>query len=422
MTGRILVDRKLSPNLNLRNAIREWLETRVEKEREDAARHERETKEAVRVEEEKAKQISMTHAREAEDAARVASMEAEAAARVESLRVMVARVEAQMAERVREAEEATRVATARVREAEEAARVAKRVEEDAEVRDESLQCMVVRVEAETAVRVESLQVTVNNHHGYQQKKCIQHQCKNVSRGKDVCVRHGHILKKCNTDGCKNRAQRRGFCKTHRGGRICLVDGCSLAIFKGLKSNYHYNRPDVQCEEVVVMDQPSIMSFDQRVVQNILQFAGGWDDWEWTITFARVCKTWRTTLENWLSQIGLEAMQGGCHRKLNTDAFMLKLTEESFQNAETIYVPCGKAVDLYVSDVRRRCPIMKTLVHSKWLSVERGYEFVQQGASNLQCQHMYKHDKPNQHGMAWVKWEWDKKSSKHTSVNSYVKIH
>ena len=124
MTGRILVDRKLSPNLNLRNAISEWLETRVEKEREDAARHEREAEEAVRVEEEKAKQISMTRAREAEDAARVASIEAEAAARVESLQVMVARVEAQMAERVREAEEATRVATARVREAEEAARVA----------------------------------------------------------------------------------------------------------------------------------------------------------------------------------------------------------------------------------------------------------------------------------------------------------
>jgi hypothetical protein len=74
-------------------------------------------------------------------------------------------------------------------------------------------------------------------------------------------------------------------------------------------NYHYNRPDVQCE-VVVMDQPSIMSFDQHVVQNILQFAGGWDNWEWAITFARVSKTWRTTLENWLSQIGLEAMQGG----------------------------------------------------------------------------------------------------------------
>jgi len=170
MTGRILVDRKLRPNLNLRNAIREWIETCGEKEREDAARHERDAEEAARVEEEKARQVSTTHAQEEEDAARVASIEAEAAARVESLQVMVARVEAHMAGRVREAEEAARVATARVQEAEEAARVvARRAEEEVAARVESLQVMVARVEAESAVRVESLQVRVNNHHGYRQK-------------------------------------------------------------------------------------------------------------------------------------------------------------------------------------------------------------------------------------------------------------
>ena len=62
---------------------------------------------------------------------------------------------------------------------------------------------------------------------------------------------------------------------------------------------------------------------------------GWDNWEWVIAFACVCKTWRTTLKSQLSQIGLEEMQGGCHCKLNTDAFLVKLTEERFQNAETI---------------------------------------------------------------------------------------
>jgi hypothetical protein len=156
MTGRILGDNKLSPNINLRNAIREWLETRAKKEREDAARHEREAEEATRVEEEKARQVSTTHAREAEDAARVASIEAEAAARVESLQVMVARVEAQMAGRVREAEEAARVATVRVQEAEEAARAARSVEEKTAARVESFPVIVARLEAETAVRVESL--------------------------------------------------------------------------------------------------------------------------------------------------------------------------------------------------------------------------------------------------------------------------
>ena len=125
---------------------------------------------------------------------------------------MVARVEAQMAGRVREAEEATRVATVRVREAEEAARVAKRVEEDAEARDESLQCMVVRVEAEMAVRVESLQVRVNNHHGIQRKKCSQPQCKNVSRGKGVCVRHGHILKNATRMDATTEPKGKAFAK------------------------------------------------------------------------------------------------------------------------------------------------------------------------------------------------------------------
>jgi hypothetical protein len=174
---------------------------------------------------------------------------------------MVARVKAQMAGRVREAEEAARVATAKVREAEEAARAARRVEEEASARVESFPVIVARVEAETTVRVESLQARVNNKNGCRQKRCSQPQCQNVSRGIfGVCVRHGHILKKCNRKGCNNRAQRKGFCKFHGGGRICLVDGCSLAIFKGLKCNYHYNLPDVQCE-VVVMDQPSIMSFD-----------------------------------------------------------------------------------------------------------------------------------------------------------------
>ena len=61
-----------------------------------------------------------------------------------------------------------RVATARVREAEEAARVAS-IEEEVAERVESLQVMVARVEAEMAVRVESLQVMVNEH-GYRQKK------------------------------------------------------------------------------------------------------------------------------------------------------------------------------------------------------------------------------------------------------------
>ena len=124
---------------------------------------------------------------------------------------MVARVEAQMSGRVREAEEAARVATARVQEAEESARAAQRVEEEAAARVESFSVICARVEAEAAVRVESLQARVNNKNGYRRKRCSQPQCQNVSRGIfGVCVRHGHILKKCNRKDATTEPKEKAF--------------------------------------------------------------------------------------------------------------------------------------------------------------------------------------------------------------------
>jgi hypothetical protein len=54
------------------------------------------------------------------------------------------------------------------------------------------------------------------------------------------------------------------------------------------------------------------------------------------------------------------MDGGTNQKLDGDAFLVYLTHNRFQNAETIYVLCGKACKLYVNDVRATCPAMKTL--------------------------------------------------------------
>ena len=244
-------------------------------------------------------------------------------------------------------------------------------------------------------------------HGYRRKKCSHPQCQSRAKGNGVCVKHGYQPKKCKMDGCKKRAYAKGVCKSHGGGSgVCSVPECSLPIFQQQKCSYHYKRL-VGCE-VTVPNEPLIMSFDQNIVENILRFAGGWDDWEWVIKFARVCKAWRSTLTNRLSQIGLQEMEGGSSRKLNAEAFLAKLTERRFQDAETIYVPCDKAGELYVNEVRLVCPHMKTLVHRKWLRVDRGFDFVQQGAIPLQCRRMYKHDKPNKQGMAWVKWEWGKK--------------
>ena len=102
------------------------------------------------------------------------------------------------------------------------------------------------------------------------------------------------------------------------------------------------------------------------------------------------------------------MDGGRHRKLNADAFLQYLQHERFNFQQKIYVSCGKARDLYVDEVRMRCPYMKELIHDKWLRVNRKIEFVQQGIVPQQCYRVYKHDVPNEHGKAWIKWDWDRK--------------
>lgn len=186
MTGRNLDDVRLTPNLNLRHAIAEWLEKLAEKEREDATMHERESDQAAKVQEEKTREI---RAREAEEASRVAAIEAEVAARVEALRVMVARVEAHTAARVREAEEAARVASLRVKEADEAAICAtaraeemagvKSVQSEAAARVDPKQVVVTRVNTETKI--------VNEHHVYQRvyKICSVPNCSSYARGYGV---------------------------------------------------------------------------------------------------------------------------------------------------------------------------------------------------------------------------------------------
>ena len=127
-----------------------------------------------------------------------------------------------------------------------------------------------------------------------------------------------------------------------------------------------------------------------------------------LIFARVCKSWRTLLQPRYSRIGLRKLDGGRHRKLNAEAFLQYLQHERFNFQQKIYVPCGKARDLYVDEVRMRCPYMTELIHDKWLRVNRNIEFVQQGIVPQQCYRVYKHDMPNEPGKAWIKWDWDRK--------------
>ena len=199
--------------------------------------------------------------RQAEEAARVVREEA---AIVATARVREALEAATVAR-----EEAAIIAKARVQEDLDAGRVASG-ELDAEVGVDSIQVVVPRVDTDTKMV---------NEHGYRRvyKKCSQPHCQSYAKGYGVCRRHGAPMKKCKRDGCKKTGQRGGFCKAHGGSITCSVDGCSLAVFRGLKCCKHNNNPPVKLCEVVVIDTPSIMSFDQNIVQNILQFAGGWDN-------------------------------------------------------------------------------------------------------------------------------------------------
>jgi len=446
LTGKKLRHTCLIPNLALRKTIAEWLERQREEKKT------REDDNDARVETARVSWITREDAAEAYDSATVENeeigwatredaaeqgMEADNSATVENdgqpeSEEIVSATRDYAAERGNEADDSIVENTSQTESEEKMARgcATNKSEEcdsvDVEMGQESESC----VKAESCVKIsvqalesimmksevictkKSMSLSCSTGNGvsakhYRRKKCSHPQCQSQSKGKGVCVKHGYQFKQCEIDGCKKRAYAKRVCKSHGGGGgVCSVPDCSLPIFQQQKCHYHYRCAAV-CE-LIVTDDPSFMSFDQNIVETILRFAGGWDDWEWVIKFACVCKSWRSTLTNQLSQIGLQEMKGGCSRKLNADAFLAKLTEQRFQDADTIYVPCDKAVDLYVNEVRQVCPTMKTLVHRKWLKVDRGIEFVQQGAVPLQCQRMYKHDKPNKEGMVWVKWEWDKK--------------
>jgi hypothetical protein len=243
------------------------------------------------------------------------------------------------------------------------------------------------------------------------------------------------MKTCSQDGCPNNAVKDGICINHGAKRKCTMDGCVKPLWMAGKCSRHYtiatptstaaptticttitntalsSANSVQsptCIDMTDDDKCRIEDLPIDILQNVLQFAGGWEDWEWVLIFARVCKSWRNLLQPRYSRIGLKKMDGGRHRKLNAHAFLQYLQHERFNFQEKIYVPCGKARDLYVDEVRMRCPYMKELIHDKWLRVNRKIEFVQQGIVPQQCYRVYKHDVPNEHGKAWIKWDWDRK--------------
>ncbi len=74
-----------------------------------------------------------------------------------------------------------------------------------------------------------------------------------------------------------------------------------------------------------------------------------------------------------------------------------------------FIPCGKTKGLFVNDIKRACPSVQTIVHSKWLMMNGSMEEIQEGEGRHLCKGVYRHDMPFTEGTnVWVQFEWDKK--------------
>ena len=168
------------------------------------------------------------------------------------------------------------------------------------------------------------------------------------------------MKTCSQDGCPNNAVKNGICINHGATRKCTVDRCVKPLWMAGKCSRHYtiatktsaaaptticttaaptticttilnaasssaNQQSPTCIDMTDIDKCHIEDLPNDILQNILQFAGGWEDWEWVLVFARVCKSWRTLLQPRYSWIGLRKLDGGRHRKLNAEAFFAIFT-------------------------------------------------------------------------------------------------
>jgi hypothetical protein len=72
------------------------------------------------------------------------------------------------------------------------------------------------------------------------------------------------------------------------------------------------------------------------------------------------------------------MDGGAERRLNIGAFLGFLQSEHFINVQCIFFLCGKTKGLFVNDIKRACPSVQTIVHSKWLMINGSMVEIQEG--------------------------------------------
>jgi hypothetical protein len=244
--------------------------------------------------------------------------------------------------------------------------------------------------------------------------------------------HGYKKKNCSVDVCSNQSVAHGLCKRHGGHRNCNVINCTNHVFSQNMCRCHYSLTNKTCtvtnESSTVVTTTdfitesgtvttnlftakyklgTVMEID-IVIQQVMEFVG-MGNWEQVHTFAAVCKSWRHLSLPHLSNIGKVPMDGGAECRLNVAAFLRFLQSEHYRNVQYIFIHCGKTKGLFVNEIKRACPSVQTIVHSKWLMINGLMEEIQEGEGWYPCYRVYRHDKPFTEGTnGWVKFDRDKK--------------
>jgi hypothetical protein len=155
------------------------------------------------------------------------------------------------------------------------------------------------------------------------------------------------------------------------------------------------------------ESSTVMEID-IVIQQVMEFVG-MGNWEQVHTFAAVCKFWRHSSLFHLYNIGKVQMDGGAECRLNVGAFLCFLQSEHFRNVQCIFIPCGKTKGLFMNDIKRACPSVQTIVHSKWLMINGSMDEIQEGEVRHPYYRVCRRYMPFTDGTnVWVQFDWDKK--------------
>jgi hypothetical protein len=210
--------------------------------------------------------------------------------------------------------------------------------------------------------------------------CSHASCSNLAQAGGRCIKHGYKKPTCIVDRCSNQRVARGLCKRHGGHHLCNVINCTRHVFRRNMCRSHYsstNKSSTVMNKSIPVSTTTIsqtksgtlttnlgnaMEID-IVIEKVMDFVG-MGNWEQVHTFAAVCKCWRHSSLPHLSNIGKVPMDGGRQHRLNVSAFLGWLQSEHFRNGGEIYIPCGKTKGLFVNDIKRACPSVQIIFHSK----------------------------------------------------------